>query len=210
VTEAAATQTEWTTEELRQRLERGEDFFVFDVRNEDEYEGWKIEGTKELPMINRPYYEMLEVDEFDDVVDSFVAYLEQDLAKTLPRDMPILAVCAKGDTSEFVAQALRRLGFEASNLEGGTAAWGNHYQVLTVADGETTIYQVARPARGCLSYVVVSDGKAVAIDPLRHVDHYPSAAGRSWPPGSARPTSSIRTTASTRSTCCRRRSATSI
>ena len=34
-------------------------------------------------------------------------------------DKAILAVCAKGETSEYVAEALRRLEFEAFNLAGG-------------------------------------------------------------------------------------------
>ncbi|MGB6364140.1 MAG: MBL fold metallo-hydrolase, partial [Thermoanaerobaculia bacterium] len=64
--------TQWGVEQLHEQLEQGEPFFVFDVRNEDEYESWKIEGRKKIPMVNVPYYEMLEVDEHDDIVDSFV------------------------------------------------------------------------------------------------------------------------------------------
>jgi glyoxylase-like metal-dependent hydrolase (beta-lactamase superfamily II) len=169
----SSSQTEWSVETLHRYLESGEDFFVFDVRNEDEYESWKLEGVSEIPMINVPYYEMLEVDDFDDVIDSFKAFLQQGTTDRLPKDVPILAVCAKGDTSEFVAEALRRLGFEAFNLEGGTQAWGDHYHTTAIAESdELSVYQVARPARGCLSYVVVSSGKAVIIDPLRHIEHY--------------------------------------
>jgi glyoxylase-like metal-dependent hydrolase (beta-lactamase superfamily II) len=165
--------TEWPVETLHKYLESGEKFFIFDVRNEDEYESWKIEGVSEIPMINVPYYEMLEVDEFDDVIDSFKAFLQQGTTDKLPSDVPILAVCAKGDTSEFVAEALRRLDYSAFNLEGGTQAWGDHYHVRAVTEtDELAVYQVSRPARGCLSYVVVSDGKAALIDPLRHIQHY--------------------------------------
>jgi glyoxylase-like metal-dependent hydrolase (beta-lactamase superfamily II)/rhodanese-related sulfurtransferase len=159
--------TEWEVETA------GEEFFVFDVRNEDEFESWQIEGRRPLPTVNVPYYEMLEVDEFDDVVDSFRAFLDQRWAAKLPRDKAILAVCAKGDTSEYVAEALRRLEFEAFNLAGGTVAWGDHYAVRPVVETEElTILQVSRPARGCLSYVVASGDRVALIDPLRHVDHY--------------------------------------
>ncbi len=164
--------TEWSAQELHSKLGGDQDFFVFDVRAEDEFEAWKIEGKKTLPTVNLPYYEMLEFDEFDEVTDSFKAFLEAGTAEKLPRDVPILAVCAKGDTSEFVAEALRRLDFEAYNLSGGTAAWGDYYDVQPVVEGETAIYQVSRPARGCLSYVVANGGKAIVIDPLRHVGHY--------------------------------------
>ncbi len=37
---------------------------------------------------------------------------------------------------------------------------------------DLAIYQVSRPARGCLSYVVASAGTAIVIDPLRHLDPY--------------------------------------
>jgi len=168
--------SEWTAGELHGKLERAEEFFVFDVRAEDEFEVSRIEGKKALETKNVPYYEMLEFDEFDDVVDSFKAFLETGTAEGLPRDKPILVVCAKGDTSEYVAEALRRMDFEAFNLTGGTQAWGDYYDVRVRAQGDTTIYQVSRPARGCLSYLVASAGEAVVIDPLRHIEHYTSLA----------------------------------
>ena len=172
-----STQTQWTAAELNDRLEKKEKFFVFDVRNEDEYEAWKIEGSEPLPMVNVPYYEMLEVDEHDDVVDSFVDFLGRGWNEKLPGDKPILAVCAKGDTSEFVAQAMRRMGFEAYNLEGGTKAWGDYYYVRAVEESpQRSLYQIVRPARGCLSYVVASQGQAAVIDPLRHIQHYEQLA----------------------------------
>ena len=177
-----STGTEWGVATLHDRLESGDEFFVFDVRNEDEFESWQIEGRRSLPTVNVPYYEMLEVDEFDDVVDSFKAFLEDRWAAKLPRDKPILAVCAKGDTSEFVAEALRRLEFEAFNLAGGTAAWGDHYAIRPVVEtDELSVLQVSRPARGCLSYVVASGDRVVVIDPLRHIDHYQALArDRGW------------------------------
>ncbi len=172
-----ASQTEWTAAELSRRLESGEEFFVFDVRMDEEYEAWKIEGSVPLPMVNVPYYEMLEVDEHDDVVDTFVDFLQESWASKLPADKPILAVCAKGDTSEFVAEAMRRLDLDAYNLAGGTKAWGDYYDVRTVEESEErSVYQVVRPARGCLSYVVVSQGNGVVIDPLRHIVHYTQLA----------------------------------
>ena len=170
---SASGETLWSPSVLYGRLESGGDFFILDVRAEDEYEAWKIEGKRKIPTLNIPYYEMLEVDEHDDVVDTFEDFLSQGTAEKLPREMPVLAVCAKGDTSEFVAEALRRLGFEALNLEGGTQAWGDFYHVETVvSEGDLELLQVSRPARGCLSYVVIRGGEAVLIDPLRHAEHY--------------------------------------
>ncbi len=165
--------TEWTAQQQKEQLDRREKFFILDVRNGDEFAAWPIEGPETPPTVNVPYFEMLEEGDGDDFVDSVMAYARRVLAEQLPADQPILAVCAKGDTSAFVAEALRRLGYNALNLEGGMRAWGDFYEIKPVAAGEKLgVYQVSRPARGCLSYIVASDGVALFIDPLRHVEHY--------------------------------------
>jgi len=145
---------------------------VLDVRHREESEAFPIEGRGPLPARNVPYFEMLEAGGSDDLVDSVASYVEAELGPELPRDMPLLAVCAKGGTSEFVTQALRRLGYDAVNLAGGMAAWGDHYSVRRVAEGSVSMWQVARPARGCLSYVVAAAGCALIVDPGRHLDPY--------------------------------------
>jgi len=163
----------WTAGDLLERLQRRDKFFVLDVRNRDEFERFQLEGCSPIPAVNTPYFEMLELGGKDEMLDSVVAYVERDLADRLPSDLPILAVCAKGDTSEFVAQGLRRLGYTSANLKGGMKAWGEHYAThALVISADLTIYQVSRPARGCLSYMVASAGKAIVIDPLRHLHPY--------------------------------------
>ena len=165
--------TEWTSADLLGRLERRDRFFVLDVRNRDEFEKFRIEGRSPVPSVNVPYFEMLELGGKDELVDSVAAYVERDLPGQLPRDLTILSVCAKGDTSKFVGQGLRRLGYPSVNLSGGMKAWGGHYITRTVVESsDLAIYQVSRPARGCLSYVVASQGRAVVIDPLRHLHPY--------------------------------------
>ncbi len=94
----------WTTGDLLERLEGRDKFFVLDVRNRDEFQRFRLEGCTPVPAVNIPYFEMLEVGGKDEMLDSVVAYLEREAAARFPSDLPILAVCAKGDTSEFVAQ----------------------------------------------------------------------------------------------------------
>jgi glyoxylase-like metal-dependent hydrolase (beta-lactamase superfamily II)/rhodanese-related sulfurtransferase len=169
---------QWTVSDLDDRLEAGPPFYLLDVRNRDEFEATPVEGREPGPQRNVPYFEMLEAAGMEDLVDSVESYARAELAAELPRDQPVLAVCAKGDTSEFVARALVRLGYDAANLAGGTRAWGDHYRVKPVVreDG-LTILQIARPARGCLSHLVVSDGRAVVVDPARHAEQYVGIAG---------------------------------
>ncbi len=163
----------WTPADLLERLERRDPFFVLDVRNRDEFQRFRLEGRDSVPAVNTPYFEMLELGGKDEMLDSVVAYIERDLAGQLPSEQTILAVCAKGDTSKFVAEGLSRLGYATANLKGGMRAWGEHYAARALAeDAGLAVYQVSRPARGCLSYVVASAGKAIVIDPLRHLHPY--------------------------------------
>jgi glyoxylase-like metal-dependent hydrolase (beta-lactamase superfamily II)/rhodanese-related sulfurtransferase len=169
----------WTAGDLLERLESRDEIFVLDVRNRDEFERFRLEGRSPVPAVNIPYFEMLELGGKDEMLDSVVAYIEGNLSHQLPSDLPILAVCAKGGTSEFVAQGLRCLGYTSSNLKGGMKAWGEHYATRALKQSpDLAIYQVSRPARGCLSYMVASAGQAIVIDPLRHLHPYLDLARR--------------------------------
>lgn len=167
----------WGAEDLLASLERRDKFFVLDVRNRDEFERFQLEGREPLPSLNLPYFEMLEMGGQDDMVESVVSCVEKQLAGQIPRDLPVLSVCATGNISEYVQQGLERLGYSCANLKGGMKAWGEYYSTgVVVETPELAIYQVWRPARGCLSYVVASNGKALVIDPLRHLHPYQKLA----------------------------------
>lgn len=168
VTTAASPQTVW------QRLLRNEPMFILDVRNRDEFERWRVEGPRPVPTLNVPYFELLDLEgEEEDVAEAVMRGAQAQLAAQLPGDQPILAVCAEGNTSGYVAEGLRRLGFDALNLEGGMEAWGNFYYWRPVErNPRFSLFQVVRPARGCLSHVLVSDGRAAVFDPARHVETY--------------------------------------
>ncbi|MDE3180238.1 MAG: MBL fold metallo-hydrolase, partial [Acidobacteriota bacterium] len=64
-------------------------------------------------------------------------------------------------------------GYASASLKGGMKGWGEHNSTRTVIeDRDFAIYQISRPARGCLSYVVAGAEKAIVIDPLRHLQPY--------------------------------------
>ena len=88
--------------------------------------------------------------------------------------MTWIAVCAKGDSSAFVAEILREQGMRAVNLVGGMAAWGNLHVPVRVDDGGRgfELWQIDRYGKGCLSYVVLAGGQAIVVDASRHLDVY--------------------------------------
>ncbi|MCU0494084.1 MAG: MBL fold metallo-hydrolase [Chloroflexaceae bacterium] len=145
--------------ELYERLLHDPTLFILDVRNPDDFRRWRVEGRAGLESLNIPYYEFLE-DE-----DGAIA--------RLPRGREVLVVCAKEGSSQYIAELLQQRGNKAAYLQGGIMSWGNYYHVrpiVTTADGQ--LVQVARPARGDVSFVIISAGQATIIDPLRHTSHY--------------------------------------
>ncbi|MDI3328320.1 MAG: MBL fold metallo-hydrolase [Alicyclobacillaceae bacterium] len=140
------------------KILRGEPVFILDVRNEEEYRDWRIEG-RSVRSINVPYFAFLE---------------EEEVWRSVPEDAgEVVVVCAKGGASEWVAEQLRERGRNAFSLEGGMWAWSQFYHALpVVSDSRMTLYQVNRPAKGCLSYVLVSRGEALVVDPARHTAPY--------------------------------------
>lgn len=159
---AVATKTSLTPAELKSMLDEGTPFLLLDVRNEDEFRRWKIEGRHTPPTVNVPYFDFLEDAEAN--------------ARKVPRDKPVVTVCAKGGSSAWVAdEVLRPRGYDVVNLEGGMTAWGGYYAVHPVpeADRAVRVWQLERPSRGCLHHVIgYGDGaqQAVVIDPPRHHD----------------------------------------
>lgn len=145
--------------ELHSRINQPNNLFILDVRNEDEFEAWRIEGRFTPETINIPYYAFFE--DQDEVV------------QRVPTDKEVVVVCAKGGASDFVALVLEEHGYRAKNLADGMIAWGDYYVTRPVVETEAyEIYQLDRAARGCLSYVLISNGQAAIIDPLRHIAHY--------------------------------------
>ncbi len=175
--------TVWSPAELHHHLEEGSRFSILDVRNQDEFDAWQIEGKGSIHALNIPYFDLLDLEEEDVDIAAAVARAVPDRLKdSLPRSGPILAVCAEGNTSPHVAEGLRRLGYQAFNLEGGMAAWGDHYEVRAVEETQRlSLLQISRPARGCLSYLLASGGEAMVVDAARHIDVYTRvAAERGW------------------------------
>src|SRR5690625_1469059 len=131
--------------------------FILDVRNKDDFADWKIEGEN-IEHLNVPYFELL--DGVDGIIDQ------------IPTDEPVTVVCAKEGSAQMVAEMLDEKGIDTSYLTGGMKTWSEHLEPVKIGDLEDggEIYQFIRIGKGCLSYMVISNGEAAIIDPVRMTD----------------------------------------
>jgi glyoxylase-like metal-dependent hydrolase (beta-lactamase superfamily II) len=145
-------------ETLKQQLDDGEDVAILDVRAENEFEEWHIDGPT-ANVANVPYFEFIEQE--DDLTD--------ELLGQVPEGDQVVVVCAKGGSSEYVAELLAEEGFDAVNLAEGMNGWATIYDLVEVSryDGPGQLFQYQRPSSGCLAYLVVDGDEAAIVDPLR-------------------------------------------
>jgi len=87
---------------------------------------------------------------------------------------PIAVVCGHGNSSKKATAFLRERGYEAYSVIGGMAAWETVYvaRQLSPTPSLSRVVQLDRVGKGALSYVLVSDGDAVIVDPGRHLERY--------------------------------------
>src|SRR5437588_878211 len=87
---------------------------------------------------------------------------------------PVAVICGHGNSSQQATQYLRQRGFDALSVTGGMAAWETVYlpRRLTPTPALQHVVQLDRVGKGALSYVLVSDGDAVVVDPGRHLEPY--------------------------------------
>ena len=138
-------------EELKQKLEAGEPLELVDIREADEFAGWHIKGSRNLPV-----YDALKANQDDALVRK---------SEGLPGDRPIITICRGGIMSERAALLLISLGYDARSLEGGMRGWGGIWTVAPIASRGLRMFQIRRNGKGCLSYLLGAEGQAVVIDP---------------------------------------------
>ena len=88
-------------EDLRRRRAAGEDFFLIDVREPEEYEAGHIPGALLFPL-----------------------HLLEERIKGIRHDRALVVYCQHGVRSKVASLTLLRLGFtNVAMLHGGYAAW---------------------------------------------------------------------------------------
>ncbi|MFJ7934092.1 MBL fold metallo-hydrolase [Sporosarcina sp. NPDC096371] len=149
--------TSMTASEIATKVVSKQPFFILDVRNADAVVDWKIEGEN-IQYLNIPYFDLL--DGVEEIIDQ------------LPTDLDIVVVCAKEGSSIMIAEMIAEEGRAVHYLAGGMKAWSEHLEPVKIGDlkngGE--LYQFVRIGKGCLSYMIVSNGEAAIIDATRMTD----------------------------------------
>jgi glyoxylase-like metal-dependent hydrolase (beta-lactamase superfamily II)/rhodanese-related sulfurtransferase len=149
-------------ETLRTWLAENRPVTVVDVRSDEDREQWSIPGSVHINA-----YEALKCGE-----RSVLSEAE------LPADRPIVTVCNLGKMSERAADELSRRGLEVLSLAGGMKAWSLSWNTAELRLSGAVVTQIRRAGKGCLSYLISSDGEALVVDASLPPDVYRSIAER--------------------------------
>ena len=146
---------EWVTEE-------GHDFTLLDVRNNEEFGRFKIEGPYLSKMLNIPYIEFIEKE-------------DESIAKVkIPKDEGVRIVCAKEGSAKYVGEILANNGWkDVKFLEKGIKTWGNMLvEKLLVSEDGYQLYQFIRPGKASCSYGLIYENEMAVFDPSRNSQFY--------------------------------------
>jgi glyoxylase-like metal-dependent hydrolase (beta-lactamase superfamily II)/rhodanese-related sulfurtransferase len=143
--------TEIFPETLQAWLEGQKPVEVIDIRPRADFEAWHIPGSRHV-----------------DAYQAIKHFQPGPLAGYEASDgKPVVVVCYVGQTSKLASQYLRGRGIPSLSLAGGMQGWSLAWNTAEVKlDGtEVQVVQVRRTGKGCLSYLVASQGEALVIDP---------------------------------------------
>ena len=147
-------------EDLALRLDRGERVQLLDVRASERVAQARVTFGPHLDFRAVPASEIYRLSSLEPL--------------RLDRAQPVAVICGHGNSSGKAARYLRDKGFEAFSVTGGMAAWETVQLPRALSPTPTLqhVIQLDRVGKGALSYVLVSDGDAVLVDPARHLERY--------------------------------------
>jgi rhodanese-related sulfurtransferase len=152
--------TDFTAEELFNWLTNRKDFLLLDVRNNEEFDRFKVEGPNPIKMLNVPYFE-------------FIEFEAESVAK-VPTNETIRIVCAKEGSARYVGEILNNHGFkDVAYLKDGIKSWGNMLAPVEVAEGNNyRLFQFIRPGKASCSYGLVCGNEMMVFDPAKNIEAY--------------------------------------
>jgi len=147
-------------QELAERLDHGEPLQVLDVRAAEKVAAGHVMLGSALDFRAMPNSKLLALSSLDGL--------------GLDPRRPVAVICNRGNSSKQSTAFLRERGYEAFSVTGGMAAWEMIYVARRLAPTPSLahVVQLDRLGKGALSYVLVSDGDAVVVDPGRHLARY--------------------------------------
>lgn len=149
--------------ELTDGMRRGETYLILDIRSRSEFQNWQIKG-RSLQAVNIPFFDWRE----NEVND-----------KLAPERTRIVLLSLETEAAQKVATRFWEKGYEVSFLDGSLDVWLQLYTQATIMAGpRLKLIQFNRLATGCLSYLIVTGGECMVVDPSRHIDQYLEAAER--------------------------------
>ena len=146
--------------DLARRLDAGERLQLLDIRSPERVAQGRVTFGATLDFRAVPASEMYGL-----------ATLEP---LRLDKSTPIAVICGHGNSSKQATSFLRERGFDAYSVTGGMAAWETVYLPRRLSPTPTLehVIQLDRVGKGALSYILVSEGDAVVVDPGRHLEPY--------------------------------------
>lgn len=146
---------EITPEDLIRTVESGSPIRVLDVRAPEALAGGRID--------------IVPSDRFINIRGSEILAKGDAIGQTLKADGPIAVVCGRGNSSKQIATHLNEIGFQATSMRGGMAAWADALVARTLRppSGFDHLIEFDRVAKGSLAYLVAAGGEAIIIDPPR-------------------------------------------
>ena len=155
---------QYIAQDLFDWLTAKEDIVVVDVRNNKEFNKFKVEAPFSFKMFNIPYFDFME--------------FEKESVAKLPQKARIRIVCAKEASAKYVAEIVHKYGFEdVGYLQGGINTWGNLLVPRFIGGGNGyELYQFIRPGKASCSYGLLAESEMMLFDPSRNLDFYLSFA----------------------------------
>jgi glyoxylase-like metal-dependent hydrolase (beta-lactamase superfamily II)/rhodanese-related sulfurtransferase len=143
---------EIASEDFHKQLQSGNVPLIVDVRNNQVFSDWNI-----LTSVNFPIMQLLAANE---VPENFL-------------NQEVVVICGKGNDSLMGAKHLQNLGVKARSLSGGLNEWMNVFDTTKIInESDLKLVQMRRVAKGCLSYMLYSNGEAIVIDPAQNISPY--------------------------------------
>jgi glyoxylase-like metal-dependent hydrolase (beta-lactamase superfamily II)/rhodanese-related sulfurtransferase len=141
-----------------------EPFLILDVRNNEEFGRFKVEGPYPFEMINIPYVEFIEH--------------EKECVAKVPKGKRVRIVCAKEGSAKYVGEILKENGFDdVAYLLTGIKAWGNLLAPTCIyQENGHELYQFRRPGKASCSYGLLCGQEMMVFDPAKNIDQYQNFA----------------------------------